>query len=92
MFFNNRSAFFSLLRTNMDEDDATLDFWDDLNITYDQLKELSIVDRSIAKTFLHKLFENELIASHVLQYIKFNFQNDLDLVNYKVDFELEVEG
>ena len=73
LFLNNRDAFFGLLRADIETDEESLEFWDDLNITYDQLKVMDIVDRSIAKTFLHRLFENELIALHVLQYIKFFF-------------------
>lgn len=89
LFFNKRDAFFDLLRADIETDIETLDFWDELNEIYDQLKYFDVVDRTIAKTFLHKLFENEKVASEVLQYVKFRFQNDMDLVNYKVDFQLD---
>ena len=62
LFFNSRRTFFSLLRKEVGKDHDTLEFWDSLNNTYDQLKEFEIYDRTVSKTFLHKLFENDQIS------------------------------
>lgn len=35
LFFNKRSAFFDLLRKDINKDEDILNFWDELNVTYD---------------------------------------------------------
>lgn len=88
LFFNKREKFFKLLRKDITINRDTLNFWDNLNAAYDQLKDLNIMDQSIAKTFLHKLLDNEQISSNILTVMKFNFKNDQQILNYFVDFEL----
>lgn len=84
---NNRVKFFNLLRIYFADDPETLSFWDSLHSNFDQLRDLGVFDKSVGKSFLSKMFENEILASKIINFMKFNFKNDLDLVNYHVDFE-----
>lgn len=87
IFVNSRELFFQLLRKELGKDDVILTFWDKLSGSYDQLKETGKVDRSIAKSFLHALFADNVLSQQVLFFLNFHFKTDYEIVNYHVDFE-----
>ena len=91
LFVNEREKFFKLLRKDIQSDEDTLDFWNQLNDHYDSLKSLNVDNPSIAKDFLTRIFENETVSREILFYLNFHFKNDYDIVNYHVDFELKEE-
>lgn len=91
LFVNEREKFFKLLRKDIQSDEDTLDFWNQLNDHYDSLKNLNVDNPSIAKDFLTRIFENETVSREILFYLNFHFKNDYDIVNYHVDFELKEE-
>ena len=89
IFINDRSKFFGLMRKDMEKDEDTLQFWDSLQNEYDGLKDLDSSSPAIAKDFLNKLFENEIIAEEIMFFLNFHFRNDQDIVNCNVAVELE---
>jgi len=89
IFINDRYKFFRLMRKELENDEATLIFWDSLHNEYDKLKELESTSPSIARDFLNRLFENEVISEEIMFFLNFHFKNDQDIVNYAVVVEIE---
>ena len=61
LFTNKRTKFFSLLRRKIGVCLDTLKYWDDLNKTYDQLKDLTCPEESHLSKENANYFTRELV-------------------------------
>lgn len=92
LFLNDREKFFKLLRKDITNDEETLDFWNELQDHYDSIKDLNSTNISLAKDFLTRILSNETISKEILFFLNFHFKNDYDIVNYRVEYEIEQVG